>query len=140
MNRSTPERFCLCMPRSASTASIGSGAGWTVTGRMLSGADQLGVVGKQFLHEAEQVMTVGEGVMDVEGRLRLSVTDGQSEADQRSALVEVQRGAFGRRITESPHHLDSRGEKVVGDEFRWRPSDPRSRRAVRTGRASSSAS
>ena len=81
-----------------------------------SGADQVGVIGKQFLDEAVHVMTVGEAVMNVEGRLRLSVADGHSEVDQRLALVEVERGAFGRRIIEL-HHLDSRGEKVIGDDL-----------------------
>jgi hypothetical protein len=61
-------------------------------------------------------MTVSEAVMNVEGRLRLSVADGHSEVDQRLALVEVQRGAFGRRII-GFHHIDSRRKKVVGDDL-----------------------
>ena len=92
MNRSSPDRFCLCMPRSASTTSNGSGAGWTVTGRMLPVQTRSVYVGKQLLDEAELVVTVGEAVMDVEGRLRLSVANGQPELDQRLALVEVYGG------------------------------------------------
>ena len=74
-----------------------------------SGADQVGVAGEQFLDEAELVVTVGEAVMDVEGRLRLSVANGQPEMHQRLALVEVHRGAFGSRIIEL-HHVYSRVE------------------------------
>ena len=58
----------------------------------LPGAHQVCVVGKHFLDEAELVVTVGEAVMDVEGRLRLSVANGQPELNQRLALVEVYGG------------------------------------------------
>ena len=47
-----------------------------------SGADHVGVIGEQLLDEAVHVVTVGEAVMDVEGRLRLSVADGQPEVHQ----------------------------------------------------------
>src|SRR5882757_10648322 len=41
--------------------------------------DHIGVVGKQLLDEAVHVMTVGEAVMDVEGRVCLSVANGHSK-------------------------------------------------------------
>ena len=61
-------------------------------------------------------MTVSEAVMNVEGRLRLSVANGHSTVYERLALVEMRRGAFGVRAIDL-HHLDSRGEKVVGDDL-----------------------
>ena len=39
--------------------------------------NQIGVEGQQLLDEAVHVMAVGEGVMDVQGGMRLSVTDKQ---------------------------------------------------------------
>ncbi len=79
-------------------------------------ADHVGVVGKQFLDEAVHVMTVSEAVMNVEGRLRLSVANGHSKVYERLALVEVRRGGFGRRAIKL-HHLDARGQKVIGDDL-----------------------
>jgi hypothetical protein len=43
-------------------------------------------------------MTVGEAVMNVKGWMPLSVANGQSEVNQRFALVEVRRGAFVRWV------------------------------------------
>ena len=45
-----------------------------------SGADHVGVIGEQFLDQAVHVMTIGEAVMNVEDRVRLSVADGQFAA------------------------------------------------------------
>ena len=61
-------------------------------------------------------MTVGEAVMNVEGRMPLSVADGQSEVDQRLALVEVRRWGFGGRVIKLDY-LESRGEKVIGNKL-----------------------
>jgi len=55
-------------------------------------------------------------VMNVEGRVRLSVAHGHSKVDERLALVEVRSGCFGFR-TFNLHHLDSCGEKVIGDDL-----------------------
>ena len=55
------------------------------------------------------MVTVGEAVLHVEGRLRLSAANGQPELDQRFALVEVYGGTFGGRIIEL-YHVYSRVE------------------------------
>ena len=89
------------MPRSASTVSIDSGAGWAVTGPVLPVRPDR-CKGQQFLDEAVHVMTVGEGVMDVKRGMRLSVADGQPEVHQRLALVEMRWGAFECRARRPP--------------------------------------
>ena len=95
-----------------STASNGSGAGLDLDRPMLPLHDQVGVIGEHFLDEPELVVTVGEAVMDVEGRLRVSPAHGQPQMDQRLALVEAHRRGFGGRIV-GLYHLDSRVKQIV---------------------------
>jgi hypothetical protein len=61
-------------------------------------------------------MTVGEAVMNIKGWMPLSVADGQSEVNQRLALVEVRRGAFVRWVVKLDN-LESRREKVIGNQL-----------------------
>jgi hypothetical protein len=68
-----------------------------------SRADQICVPRNQFLYEAELVVTVGKGVMDEEGGLGLSATNGQPEIDKRRALVEVHGRTFSGWIVELHH-------------------------------------
>ena len=65
------------------------GGGSDFNGTDLPDADDVGVKGKQFLYQAVHVMTVGKAVMNVEGRLRPSVAEDQSQMYQELALVEV---------------------------------------------------
>jgi hypothetical protein len=78
------------MRRSASAKRFGRG----VDGDRAhaSGANQVRVVGEQFLDKAELVVTVGQAVMDVEGQLCLPVANGRPELGQRLTLVEVYEG------------------------------------------------
>ncbi len=81
-----------------------------------SGGYQVRIRGEQLLDEAELMVAVGQAMVHVEGRLGLFAANGQSQLDQRFALIEVYRRGLRGRIVEF-HHLNSRMEQVVGDDL-----------------------
>ena len=84
------------------------------------------------------MVTVGQAVMDIKGRLRLPVANGQPELGQNDSLWSRCIGGYGGRIVEL-HHFYAGVNQVIDDEL-MPPVESGSIRSPRRGYASSSAS